>query len=188
MRRAAASVVRGRFGVMVAHQTAQAGAAAALAAEQERVRRALERIQEAGWLRVPDHSVRARLAALGHFPEFPGEVAWPPCDVAGHLRDSALIFSARIHAIHLIDRPYMVDFSTCDPARVARYRQASREQLLRELAAAQQGLAAAVAGLTQADLARAGCHEFDGDVSLADILAFLPRHQADHAEQLELLV
>jgi hypothetical protein len=42
--------------------------------------------------------VQARLASLAYFPDFPGEVAWPPCDVAGHLRDSALIFAARIHA------------------------------------------------------------------------------------------
>jgi hypothetical protein len=172
---------------MAAHQTVQAGPAAALPAQQERVRRALEAIREAGWLCPPDDSVQARLAGLGHFPEFPGELAWPPCDAAGHLLDSALIFSARIQAVRMIDRPYLVDFSTCDPARVARYRSMPRDQLLRELAAAQQRLAAAVAGVTQVDMSRTAYHEFDGDVALADILAFLPRHQADHAEQLELL-
>ncbi|MDR0344326.1 MAG: DinB family protein [Nocardiopsaceae bacterium] len=172
---------------MAAYQAAHAGPAAGLPAQQERARQALQAIQEAGWLRPPDDRVRARLAGLGHFPDFPGELAWLPCDVAGHLRDSALIFSARIQAARMIDRPYLVDFSTCDPARVARYRSLPRDQMLRELAAAQQRLAAAVAGVTQADMARTACHEFDGDVALADILAFLPRHQADHAEQLELL-
>lgn len=172
---------------MAADQAAHAGPAAGLPAQQERVRQALEAIGETGWLRPPGDSVRARLAGLGHFPEFAGELAWPPCDVAGHLRDSALIFSARIQAVCMIDRPYLVDFSTCDPARVARYRSLTRDRMLRELAAAQQRLAAAVAGVTQADMARAACHEFDGDVTLAGILAFLPGHQADHAEQLELL-
>lgn len=173
---------------MAAHPTAQAGPAAALSVQQERVRRALEAIGEAGWQRPPGDSVQARLAERGHFPEFPGELAWPPCDVAGHLLDSALIFAARILAVRMIDRPYLVDFSTCDPARVARYRSVTREQLLRELAAAQQRLAAAVGEVALADMTRTACHEFDGDVALADILAFLPRHQADHAEQLELLV
>jgi hypothetical protein len=131
--------------------------------------------------------VQARLAGLGHFPDFPGEVAWPPCDVAGHLRDSALIFAARIHAIRVTDCSYLVDFATCDPVRVKRYRSVSREELLGDLAAAQRQLAPAVADVPDGDLARAGCHEFDGEVSLTDILAFLPRHQADHADQLEVL-
>lgn len=172
---------------MAAHQAAQAGPAAALAAQQERVRRALENIGPAGWLRPPGDRVLARLGGRGHFPEFPGELAWPPCDVAGHLRDSALIFAARIDAVRMIDRPYLVDFSTCDPARIARYRSVPRDRLTRELAAAQQRLAAAVARVTQADMAREACHEFDGHVALADMLAFLVGHQADHAEQLGLL-
>jgi hypothetical protein len=162
-------------------------AAAALAAGQQRVSRALERIGGNGWLRAPDDRMQAHLADLGHFPAFPGEVAWPPCDVAGHLRDSALIFTARIQAIRLTDWPYLVDFSTCDPSRVARYRSIPREDLLRDLAAAQQRLTAAVAAVPGTSLARAGCHEFDGDVTMADVLAFLPGHQADHASQLELL-
>jgi hypothetical protein len=45
----------------------------------------------------------------------------------------------------------------------------------------------AVAAVPGTDLARAGWHEFDGEVTLAGMLAFLPRHQADHAAQLELL-
>jgi hypothetical protein len=161
--------------------------AAGLAAEQERVRQALERIGESAWTRAPDDGMRARLAGLGHFPGFPGETAWPASDVAGHLRDSALIFSARIHAIRTTERPYLVDFATCDPARVARYRAISRTQLLDELAAAQQALISAVADVPEDELARTGRHEFDGEVSLTGILAFLPRHQADHADQLELL-
>lgn len=172
---------------MTAEQVAPRAAAAALTAEQARVRKALERIGRAGWLRAPDDSVQFQLATLGHFPDFLGEIAWPPCDVAGHLRDSALIFAARIRAIRMTDCPYLVDFSTCDPVRVARYRSVSREGLLRDLEAAQRRLASAVADVPDGGVARAGYHEFDGEVSLTGILVFLPRHQADHADQLELL-
>jgi hypothetical protein len=87
----------------------------------------------------------------------------------------------------MTDCPYLVDFATCDPARVQRYRWVSREELLGDLAAAQRHLASAVAGVPEGDVARAGCHECDSEVSLTGILAFLPRHQADHAGQLELL-
>lgn len=113
----------------------------------------------------------------------PGELAWSACDVADHLRDSALVFAARIEAVRTADRPYLTDFSTCDPARTARYRAVPRGALMYELAAAQQRLAAAVAQAAAADLTRTARHEFDGDVTLAGILAFLPRH----AGQLELL-
>lgn len=101
-------------------------------------------------------------------------------------QDSALVFAARIEAVRVID-PYLTDFSTCDPARIARYRAAPRDALMHELAAAQQCLAASAAQAAAADLTRTARHEFDGDITLADILAFLPRHQADHAGQLELL-
>jgi hypothetical protein len=165
--------------------TDQAGA---LVAEQARVARALERIGQAGWLREPDDAVRERLTQRGHFPDFPGELAWTPCEISGHLGDSALIFSARIQAVRAIDRPLLVDFATCDPARLARYRQVPRHELLGRLAAAQQRLISAVSIVGGTEMNLIGCHEFDGDVSLADMLAFLPGHQADHATQLELLL
>ncbi|HLI38558.1 MAG TPA: hypothetical protein VKV80_14630 [Streptosporangiaceae bacterium] len=70
---------------------------------------------------------------------------------------------------------------------MARYRSVSRDALPAGLAGAQQDLLAAAAGVPERDLARTGWHEFDGEVPLAGLPAFLPRRQAGHADQLGLL-
>jgi hypothetical protein len=83
--------------------------------------------------------------------------------------------------------PYLVDFSTCDPARVKRYRSVSREELPGDLAAAQRHLASAVADVPDGDLARLAAMSSTVRLSLTDIFAFLPRHHADHVDRPELL-
>ena len=57
-----------------------------------------------------------------------------------------------------------------------------------ELRTAQAALLTTIAGLGLDDLARAGVHEVDGRVTVADLIAFLPAHQRDHAEQLAALL
>ncbi len=133
-------------------------------------------------------AARRRLVGLGHFPAYAAELDWTPHEVAGHLRDSARVFTDRIGQIAREDRPALPDFVPDEPARVAGYRTVPPAVLLAELAAAQAGLLAAVRAVDPGRLGAVGVHEVDGPVSLAGLLDFLPGHQRDHAEQLAALV
>jgi hypothetical protein len=133
-------------------------------------------------------AARRRLVGLGHFPAYAAELDWTPHEVAGHLRDSARVFADRIRRIAAGGRPALPDFVPDEPARVAGYHATPPAVLLGELAAAQAELLAAVAAVDPGRLGAAGVHEVDGEVTLADLLAFLPGHQRDHAEQLAALV
>ena len=162
-------------------------AAAALATQQARVAALLDR---AATRTVPPLAaeVRRRLVGLGHFPAYATELDWTPWEVAGHLRDSARVFTARIERIGAEDRPALPDFVPDEPGRVAGYRATPPAVLREELATAQAELLRAVAVVRPDRLGAVGVHEVDGEVTLADLLAFLPAHQRDHAEQLAALL
>ncbi len=168
---------------------AVASAVAALADEQWRVAvlvdAALARDEWNARLR-PEQ--RRRLVRLGHFPAYSAELDWTPREVAGHLRDSARIFGDRIRRISTEDEPTLADFVTDAPERLADYRTTPAGDLVAQLRTAQAGLLSAVADVRAADLDRCGFHEVDGRVSIADLLAFLPGHQRDHADQLAALL
>lgn len=124
---------------------------------------------------------------LGHFPDYEPELDWTPRQVAGHLRDSAQIFAARIRAIQTQDRPFLIDFVTTDPARLHNYAATPIQLLLDELDDAQAQLCQCLLRVSDEDLPLLAVHEVDGEVSLAAMVAFLPPHQRDHATQLETL-
>ncbi len=163
-----------------------AAAAAALAVQQDRVAGLLARAPGRGRPLSPE--ARRRLVRLGHFPAYAAELDWTPHEVAGHLRDSARVFTDRIGRIAREDRPALPDFVPDEPARVAGYRTVPPAVLLAELAAAQAGLLAAVRAVDPGRLGAVGVHEVDGPVSLAGLLDFLPGHQRDHADQLAALL
>ncbi len=162
-----------------------AAAVTELAAQQDRVAALLARA--AGHSRPLSPEARRRLVALGHFPAYASELDWTPEEVAGHLRDSARVFTDRIRRIGLEDRPALADFVPDEPDRVAGYRATPPAVLAAGLAAAQAELLRTVAAVRSDRLGAVGVHEVDGPVSLADLLAFLPAHQRDHAEQLAAL-
>jgi hypothetical protein len=166
--------------------TPLADSGAALAEQQDRVAGLLARA--AGRSRPLSPEARHRLVRLGHFPAYATELDWTAHEVAGHLRDSARVFTERIRRIGEEDRPVLGDFVPDEPARVAGYRATPPAVLVAELAAAQAELLQAVAAVEPGSLGAVGVHEVDGPVSLADLLAFLPAHQRDHAEQLAALV
>lgn len=158
-----------------------------LAGEQKRVQRALHSLSGSAWTRILSQDARRGLHELGHFPDYEPELDWTPRQVAGHLRDSARIFAARIQAVQTRQRPFLPDFVTTDPARLADYAAIPIPLLLDELDDAQARLCECLLRVTDDDLARVGVHELDGAVTLAVIAGFLPTHQRDHATQLEAL-
>lgn len=159
-------------------------AAHELAVEQDQVAPLLDRIPDGDFDAELNPLALERLMLLGHFPSYAHELDWTPRQIAGHLRDSARVFTDRIRAIRQQDRPQLEEFVTDDPDRLAAYAELPREQLRAELDEAQAGLRAAVASVTVAELDRAGLHPTDGVVTLRRMLAWLPEHQRDHREQL----
>ena len=168
---------------------AVASTAAALAEEQWRVATLVAAAEARGrWDAVLPDDARWRLARTGHFAGYAAELDWTPRDVVGHLCDSARVFTDRLRRICTEDVPLLGDFVPDDAARLARYRAAPGERLVDELRAAQAALLVTVAGLGPGDLDRAGQHETEGRVTVAELLRFLPAHQRQHAEQLTALL
>jgi len=163
-------------------------AAQALARHQARVDALVSAAVTDGWTARLDAGDRARLVGLGHFPAYAAELDWTPRDVAGHLRDSALVFTERIHRLRRESAPLLADFVPDAPVRVAGYRAVAPVELVEQLRTAQAALFDAVSGTAAADLDRWGTHEVDGRITLADVLGFLPGHQRDHADQLAALL
>ncbi len=166
-----------------------ASSAAALADEQARVAvlvaaAAARNLWDAGL--HPEQ--RRRLVRLGHFPRYSAELAWTPRDVAGHLRDSAAVFTDRIRLMCAEQEPLLADFVTDAPERLLDYRSVHPADLVDQLRTAQVGLLATVLAVRVDQLDRAGVHAVDGRLSVADVLAFLPGHQRDHADQLSALL
>ncbi len=131
---------------------------------------------------------RRRLVRLGHFPQYATELDWTPREVAGHLRDSARIFTDRLRRIRTEREPALADFVPDAPERLADYRTTAPDRLVAELRTAQAGLLREIADVRAADLDRAGIHAVDGRVTVAGLLTFLPGHQRDHADQLAALL
>lgn len=80
------------------------------------------------------------LIAMGHFGQYEDELAWTPRQVVGHLRDSAQIFTVRVHELQGGVRPLLADFVTDAPARLADSAASTPEELLAGLDTAQQQL------------------------------------------------
>lgn len=174
---------------MTAVRDLVAETADSLAREQARVDVRVSRaLTGDGWDARLSPAARAELVGLGHFPAYAAELDWTPREVAGHLRDSALVFTERLYRLRSEDGPLLPDFLPTEPARVAGYRAVPPVQLAEHLRAAQAALLRTVAGLRPEELDRAGVHETDGPVAVTDLLAFLPGHQRDHADQLAALL
>jgi hypothetical protein len=162
---------------------------AVLGEEQWRVTTLLQSVATRGrWDAELSTDARWRLLRRGHFPEYAAELDWTPREVAGHLHDSARIFTARIRRMLGEDLPRLPDFVTDAPERLAGYRCTPPAQLVDELRTAQAALLSTVAALGPADLEREGLHELEGRLSVSDVVAFLPAHQRDHADQLAALL
>lgn len=159
----------------------------ALRHQQERVGLRVGRLTDAGWEAGLQPMGLERLVQLGHFPAHPWELDWSPREVVGHLRDSARVFTRRINRIRTEDRPRLSAFTTDAPARVQEYGRTPVDELSEQFEQAQQDLIAAVEAVEPDELRRVAVHEERGEVMLGELLAALPTHQRDHAEQLAAL-
>ncbi|WP_025619365.1 GDSL-type esterase/lipase family protein [Salinispora cortesiana] len=160
-----------------------------LARHQRRVETVLKMLTAAGERATLHPTEQARLIATGHFRDYSGELGWTAREIAGHLRDSALIFTERIRLLSS-GRPDITlsNFDPLDADRVATYAAVDWGDLLDDLAAAQQDLRHAVRACPSATWAVTGRRPNGATISLGEILRFLPGHQDEHATQLEMIV
>jgi hypothetical protein len=166
-----------------------AAATAALAEEQWRVALLVSAVETRGrWDAELGTDARWRLTRRGHFPQYSDELDWTPREVVGHLRDSARVFTERLRRMTTETSPRLPDFVPGAADRVAGYRATPSEVLADELRTAQAALLTAIAALRPDQLGRTGVHEVDGPVTVGELIAFLPAHQRDHAEQLTALL
>jgi hypothetical protein len=164
---------------------AVARSAAALVADQRRVNTLVAVAAGGdGWHATLRPADQRRLVRMGHFPTYSAELGWTAGDVAGHLRDSARIFTHRLRRMCNEKEPPLADFVTDDRLRLADYRSTPPARLAEQLLGSQAELLQTVVGIGSEELDRAGVHAVDGRITVADILVFLPGHQRDHAEQL----
>lgn len=168
-------------------ETTRTDAARELAVEQERVGAIVSSLTPAGWEAQLSPLGLERLLPTGHFPSYVAELDWSPRQVVGHLRDSARIFADRIARLRDEERPAFADFVTDDPDRLADYAATEPAELASELEEAQRALLAAVEGVRDDELDRRGVHEVEGELTLGEVLRFLPEHQRDHRMQLAAL-
>ncbi len=170
-----------------APQAPIAASVALLRREQRRVAALLAALSPSGWDGRLDDRARATLVATGHFPRFAGELDWGAQEVAGHLRDSARVFASRLCRLLVGDTGPFEDFDPLAPDRVADYLVTPPNLLLAEFDAAQEELLRTVAAVTADDLTATARRADGRPVTVADLLGFLPAHQADHAAQLTAL-
>jgi uncharacterized protein YciI len=168
--------------------TAGARAAEALRVQQQRVARVLGALPDGGWDVRLDDAARARLVGTGHFPEYAAELDWCPQQVAGHLRDSARVFTSRLQRMLAGELRPLGAFDPVDVDRAAGYLATPRALLLADLFDAQERLRVTVNGLADGDLIRSAVRADGSALTVATVLDFLPGHQADHADQLEMLL
>jgi DinB superfamily len=130
-------------------------------------------------------TITATLTAQGKLdaPREPGK--WTPRQILAHLADVESIQTLRIMAMLSEDTPRMVGFHADAWAAVGAYAGRDAQGSLRTFSAVRHHNVELWDTLTSAQLERRGVHPLRGAFSIAEWLAFVSRHDANHVAQLE---
>jgi len=132
-------------------------------------------------------SLRAALATLDdetlRTPEAPGK--WSVIEVVQHLADAELAYGWRLRMIVAHDAPPLQGFDQDKWADTLRYREASLEDALAQLAALRAANLRLLRRLDERQLDRAGIHNEAGPMSARMILYLLAGHDLTHRRQIE---
>ncbi len=159
-----------------------------LDAAQQRAITAIRNFGDTGWTNTSlTVECYDQLVTHGHFVDYCSELQFSAQLVAGHLADSYTVFGARLKVIREMDMPSFGDFVTDDAGRIEGYREMAFADGIDRLIWTYQYLRTQITEVRSVELERIGVHEFDGEISVQDILEFLPDHVDDHVEQLRSL-
>lgn len=158
-----------------------------LATQQDLVADRAGRLTEIAWDVSPSEMAIERLVSHGHFTTHTGELEFTPRGVVCHLLHAAEVYIDRIARLRTGGEPEFGEFDTTGSERLDELRQSEETLLLQNLERYQQELRMAVASVEPGELDQVGVDPRDGQVSLRDVLGWLPDHEEDHADQLAAL-
>jgi hypothetical protein len=131
-----------------------------------------------------------RLAALAERADEPrwrvrpAPAVWAPIEVLGHLADSELIAGARLRAILTIVEPALQAFDGARLAERARYLEWPLATALDRFRGRRNETLELLDRCSAEDLCRTGIHPTRGRLTVADMVAVMLAHDADHAGQI----
>jgi hypothetical protein len=132
------------------------------------------------WIRqrlrgIPDATLRR--------PEAPGK--WSVVEVLQHLADVEMVYGFRGRLVLSEDRPTIVGFDQDRWASLFRYREASAERALEQLAALRTANLALWRTLGPGERARIGLHTERGEESMDLMLRLMAAHDLVHRRQID---
>jgi hypothetical protein len=116
-------------------------------------------------------------------PEGPGK--WSVIEVVQHLADCEMMYGVRMRLVLSEDRPFIQGFDQDRWASLFRYREASAERAMAQLAALRAANLAVWRSLGPAELTRVGLHSERGEESVGLMLRLMGAHDLVHRRQIE---
>jgi len=118
----------------------------------------------------------------------PAPDAWSAKEIACHLRDAARIYHERLFLAATHERPFLPAFDEARLAREADYQSAETACIVPETRSWREETVALLAGLPLEGWQRTAVHEELGEVTVADMVARMVRHEAEHLRDLAALL
>ncbi len=132
-------------------------------------------------------ALRAALAGLADAdrrrPEAPGK--WSVLDVVRHLADSEIVYAYRLRLVLAADSPPIPGYDQDRWAAALRYRDASSEESLDELAALRRGNLRLLRALSPEEWERSGVHAERGVESVRRLFRLMAAHDLVHRRQID---
>ncbi len=131
-----------------------------------------------------------RLAAMvgrtdeSRWRERPSPGVWAPVEVLGHLADFELIAGARLRGMLTMDDPPLQAFDGARLAERARYLDWPRDATLDRFRRRRIETVELLGRCSAEDLGRTGVHPARGRLTVADLVAVMLAHDADHVGQI----
>ncbi len=114
----------------------------------------------------------------------PAPGVWAPIEVLGHLADFELIAGARLRAMLTIDDPPLQAFDGARLAERARYLDWPRTTALDRFRRRRNETVELLERCSAEDLGKTGVHPSRGRLTVADLVAVMLAHDADHVGQI----
>lgn len=137
-----------------------------LAATPHRLRAILDGASEAGLVAKPDAE------------------SWSALQVLGHMRDAALVYSARFRWIAFDDAPLLPDYNEDGWVAASRDVAADVPEIVDQIEASRADLVRVLGRLADEDWTRTGRHAVLGEVVLDHYVRHQLAHEESHLEQL----
>ena len=114
----------------------------------------------------------------------PSPGVWAPIEVLGHLADLELVYGARLRAMLSVDEPPLQKVGPARLAERARYLDWPLPAAVERFERRRRENLELLETCTAEDLGRTGIHPSRGRITVADMVAGMLAHDADHVGQI----